>query len=72
VWFVAADLQGPGLAAREDIGVWATNRLGTAGVTFSGNAVAREFSNWGSGPGFHLSDDGLIQAESCTRSAIEG
>jgi hypothetical protein len=72
VWFVAANLQGPGLAAREDIGVWATDRLGTSGLTFSGNAVAREFSDWGPGPGFHLSDDGFIQAESCTRSAIEG
>jgi hypothetical protein len=72
VWFVAADLQGRGLAAREDIGVWATNRLAMAGLTFSGNAVAREFSDWGPGPGFRLSDDGLIQAESCTRTAIGG
>jgi hypothetical protein len=46
VYMVAADIQGPGLEAAGDIGVWATNSRRGAGAIYAVNSVAQEFSDW--------------------------
>jgi hypothetical protein len=66
VYFVAADIQGEGV----EVGVWATNSL-TSGLTYSVNALAKEFSDWGDGGAtdarLSMSDDGAAEAEACVR-----
>ena len=70
LYFIAAEIDGPGLEERGDIGVWASNRLeGGAGMIFSVNAMAEEFSQFGSGrttdANITMSDDGARAAEDC-------
>ncbi|WP_162419019.1 hypothetical protein [Cyclobacterium roseum] len=69
VYFVSADLQGPGLEGESDIATFATNKLDSNGLTFSVNSIAEEFSDWppGSRTGFNLSmnDDGAKESRDC-------
>ena len=53
VYFVSAELEGPGIDG--EIATWATNGLGAGGLTYSVDALAREFSDW--------ADGGATQAE---------
>lgn len=71
VWMISADIEGPGLSGKDDIGTWATNDLTAGkGLIFSVGAVAREFSQWGPGPGFNLSDDGVAESRACVTVAL--
>jgi hypothetical protein len=72
VYFVSGDIQGPGLRGTRDIATWATNKLRVGGLIYSAEAVAREFSDWGRGPGFSFDDDGLRESQSCVRRALTG
>jgi hypothetical protein len=63
MWFVAAVIEGPSMDG--DVGVWATNDLGGGGMVFSASGFAKEFSDWGPGPGFSVSDDGASEAMTC-------
>ena len=63
VYFVAAQIEGEGM--EDSVGVWATNDPGGDGTIFSAEGFAREFSDWGDGPGFSPSDDGLDEARDC-------
>jgi hypothetical protein len=63
VSFVAAQINGEGLD--DSVGVWATNDIARGGSIFAAEALAAEFSDWGDGPGFSPSDDGLSEARSC-------
>ena len=63
VHFVAAQIEGEGMS--NAVGVWATNGPDGTGSIFAANAMATEFSDWGSGPGFTSSDDGLAEAREC-------
>ncbi len=47
VYFVSADLEGEGLAAKDDVATWASNKSDGTGLIFSVNATAQEFSSWG-------------------------
>ena len=68
VWFVAAEIDGAGIEADGDVGVWATNDL-SDGLIFSVNALAREFSDWGDGgrtdAAFSMANDGAEEARDC-------
>jgi len=68
VWMVSADIEGPGLGGKDNIGTWATNDLTGNGMIFSVNAVAREFSQWG--PGLKPSDDGVAESRACVTVAL--
>jgi hypothetical protein len=72
-YFIAADLDGPGLDGDADIATWVSNRSDGTGSVYSVGAVAAEFSDWGRGEetdaGFALSDDGASEAGACARSA---
>ena len=66
VYFVAAQIEGEGMGGT--VGVWATNGPNGDGSIFSADAVAAEFSEWGGGPGFSPSDDGLAEASDCAEA----
>jgi len=68
-YFVAADIQGPGLNGPDEIGVWVTNRIdGSAGFA-SVDGYALEFSDWGDGgrtdAAFSMTNDGAQEAKDC-------
>jgi hypothetical protein len=71
VFMVAADIQGPGLKGKNDTAVWATNRLNDYGLIYSADALATEFSDWGNGPGFSSTDDGVYEAKQCSIRSIK-
>jgi len=66
VYFVAARIEGEGLS--DSVGVWATNGPAGDASIFAAEAFAPEFSDWGEGPGFTASDDGLSEARDCVES----
>ena len=72
VWFLAADIQGPGMDGRE-MGVWATNEPGGGGTLFSVNSFAKTFSEWGDGgrttANLSMADDGAREAWNCARAS---
>ena len=70
VWFVAAEIDGSGMEGGGQVGVWATNRdpavgASSPGLIFAADGLAREFSDWGEGPGFSITDDGAREARDC-------
>lgn len=70
VYFIAAEIDGPGIDGDGQIGVWASNSLTPGmGLIYSVNAVANEFSDWGDGGAtdaeFSASDDGAEEAVVC-------
>lgn len=70
IYFIAAEIEGPGLEGAGDIGVWASNRLeGGAGLIFSVDQVAQEFSQFGPGgrtdANITMADDGAREAVDC-------
>ena len=75
VWFVAADIEGPGLEGTSDIAVWATNSLEVGGgLILSVDALAQEFSVW---PDADTTDaeiadteDGVDEARQCVADAL--
>lgn len=73
LWFIAADIQGPGMEGKGEIGVWATNDLNGPGLIFAVDGLAREFTTWGTAgdPLFSLTDDGVRESEACTRLVLQ-
>jgi hypothetical protein len=73
VYMVAADIQGPGLGGKDDVGVWSVNSLGNGGSTYAVDSMAQEFSDWGDADktdaAITASDDGVDEARSCAESA---
>jgi hypothetical protein len=75
VWFIAAEIAGPGIEPGQAIGLWATNsdisgdRI--TGMTISVDGFAKEFSQWpdGGASAFALSqfEDGAQEALDCLR-----
>jgi hypothetical protein len=75
VYFISADIDGPGLEGSDDIGTWAQNgplRVG-GGLTLSVDNVAIEFSDWPDAgtTDFMLSmqDDGAEESKDCVEDA---
>ena len=48
-YYVAAEIDGPGLESAGDVGLWATNNLTDPDLLYSVDNVAREFSSLGDG-----------------------
>jgi hypothetical protein len=71
LYFIAAEIDGPGIEGAGDIGLWASNRLEEGGLTSSVNAVANEFSDWGDGrktdAQMSQDDAGAGEAVNCAR-----
>lgn len=70
VWFVAAEIDGPGLERDGDVGVWALNSLEPGGgLILSVDATARAFSDWPDGSktsaAVSMANSGASAAEAC-------
>lgn len=74
MWFVAADLQGPGLEGENEIGIWATNSIDPNNPQgfIGAEATAREFTDWDTGGDnpFSINDDGIALSEECTKAML--
>lgn len=74
VYFIAAEIDGPGMEAAGEVGVWASNRLEPgAGLVFAVDGLAHEFSDWGDGGAtdarLTLESAGAREAAGCVRDA---
>ena len=47
VFMVAAEIDGPGMEGRGEVGVWATNSKRAEGLIMAVDGLAKEFSDWG-------------------------
>lgn len=67
VYFVAADIEGPGMTGPDQVGLWTTNRVNEQRGAYAVNGFAQEFSDWGrsSQVGISQFDDGGIEALKC-------
>ena len=69
VYMVAAEIDGPGLEATGDVGVWATNDPAGGGTVLSVDDTAQERSNWPVGSESNeeltIMADGAMEAEAC-------
>jgi endonuclease YncB( thermonuclease family) len=77
VYFVAAELEGPGLDGDDQIGVWATNDIDSyMGIYMSVNEIAKEFSEFPDGDTTDayvtMNDDGAELASKCTQAVLAG
>jgi hypothetical protein len=70
-WFMAADIQGPGIEHNGPIAIWFMDRSGGAEFekTVSVNAVAEQYSDLPT-PLFSLVRDGYYEVEECVRIAM--
>lgn len=74
IWFVGAEIDGPGIEEDGDVGVWAVTedptQKGSLGGIHAVNGLAREFSDWGAAgePLFTMEVDGAEVAEDCLSS----
>ena len=74
IWFVAADIEGPGLSGPNQIGIWSTDSLvavsisGGANDLYAVNDLARQYTEWGLDAKLPVSKDadGISQATACT------
>jgi hypothetical protein len=68
IYFVSAELEGPGLFDPGDIGTWATTSPGGAEAIFSVDEIAKDYTTWGNGTamaGLSLDDDGAKESRDC-------
>jgi len=73
VYFVSADVQGPGLEGDDDLATWGTNRLEVGGgLIFPVDSAAQEFSDWGDGDttdaNLTMDDEGAELSQDCVQS----
>lgn len=73
VWFVAAEITGPGIQPKDAVGLWAiSGELDEPGLTLSVDGFAKEFSDWGDGTKtdaeLSMFDDGAQDALDCAKS----
>lgn len=75
-WYVAADLEGPGLDGGDQIAVWLTNSImaDEPGMLLSVGSMATEFSDWPDGSmtdaQISITDEGAEAAEECVRQTL--
>jgi len=76
VWFVAADLEGPGMEGDGEIAIWATNALASdgkpqpdgGGFVWWANHMAEEFADWPHGQLNEFEEyDGMDDAKDCAK-----
>lgn len=72
MYFISAEIDGPGMEREGDIGTWASNRLeGRQGILMAVPATATEFSKWPDGSRtdaqLSMSDPGARESQACVR-----
>jgi len=68
IYFISAELEGPGLFDPGDVGTWATTSPGGAEAIYSVDELARDHSTWRDGvaiAGLSLEDDGAQESREC-------
>jgi len=68
IYFVSAELDGPGLDDPGDVATWATTSPGGAEAIFSVDDLAKDHSTWRDGTaiaGLSLDDDGADESREC-------
>jgi hypothetical protein len=68
IYFVSAELEGPGLFDPGDVGTWATTSPGGGEAIFSVDEIAKDYSTWRDGTaiaGLSLDDDGAKESRDC-------
>ena len=74
IYYVSAELDGPGFDDPGDIATWATTSPGGAEAIYSVDDLARGESSWRDGvaiAGLSLEDDGAMESRECVESASE-
>ena len=69
-WYVTADIEGPGLGAKDDLATWTTTDLSGNGKILAAGAFAREWSKWESLEGFEHSDHGYAESRACVTDKL--
>jgi hypothetical protein len=68
IYFISAELDGPGLFDSGDVATWATTSPGGAEAIYSVDELARDHSTWRDGvaiAGLSLEDDGAQESREC-------
>ena len=68
IYFISAELEGPGLFEPGDVGTWATTSTGGAEAIYSVDEIAKDHSTWRDGTaiaGLSLDDDGAMESREC-------
>ena len=68
IYFVSAELDGPGFEDPGDVGTWATTSPGGAEAIFSVDDLAKDHTTWRDGTavaGLSLDDDGAEESRAC-------
>jgi hypothetical protein len=68
IWFVSAELEGPGFQRPGDIGTWATTSPGGGEAIYSVDDIAKDNTSWRDGTaiaGLSLDDDGAEESREC-------
>jgi hypothetical protein len=68
IYFVSAELDGPGFEDPGDVGTWATTSPGGAAAIFSVDDLAKDHTTWRDGTavaGLSLDDDGAEESRAC-------
>ena len=71
IWFVSAELEGPGFQRPGDIGTWATTSPGGSEAIYSVDDIAKDHTSWRDGTaiaGLSLDDDGAMESRECVSS----
>jgi hypothetical protein len=68
IYFVSAELDGPGFEDPGDVGTWATTSPGGAEAIYSVDELAKEHTTWRDGTaiaGLSMDDDGAEESREC-------
>jgi hypothetical protein len=68
IWFVSAELDGPGFEDPGDVGTWATTSPGGAEAIYSVDDIAKDHTSWRDGTaiaGLSMDDDGAMESRAC-------
>jgi hypothetical protein len=68
IYFVSAELEGPGLFDPGDVATWATTSPGGAEAIFSVDELAKDYTTWRDGTAIaslSLDDDGAKESRDC-------
>jgi hypothetical protein len=68
IYFISAELEGPGLFEPGDVGTWATTSTGGAEAIYSVDEIAKDHTTWRDGTaiaGLSLDDDGAMESREC-------
>jgi hypothetical protein len=74
IYFLSAELDGPGFQHAGHVGTWATTSIGGAAAIYSVDELAKDQSTWRDGTaiaGLSLDDDGAKESRACVSAAAD-